>query len=251
MNKKISALEKLKKAKVELDLLSKMKDESASDDSFSYIRGQKKEQIEKKEKIIKRKVISAGEQINKLDQVVIEDISQLIKYRQNITVPAVWVPYQGIRAANLSEIPVGKISGLESYVIDVLDSMLDGPIDSFSARNITIMSEIKNFKTASDYVVYQVPEGHIFNINSMEVLTTEITNPGVAPSIRFGTNTNPSLFYGPNQTMSNEQGYRHIIESPQNSASQDTIITFGISSESSADSHFGFGIISGCLIKLI
>lgn len=201
-----------------------------------------------KKKSALEKFNKSKRQIELLSNINIEDPSQLIKYRQHITVPAVWVPIQGIRSANLSDIPVGKITGLDQYILSFIS---DTGTPGGSTNKIIIASNIIDFKITSDVNVFTVPEGHIFNIDSMEILTTEITNPNEAPFVRFGTDLNPSLFYGPSQTMSNDLGYRHIIESPQNAAIENTTMTFGITSESLAESHFGFGIISGYLIKLV
>lgn len=59
---------------------------------------------------------TAEAEIKKLDETVIENQSQLIKYRQNFTVPAVWVPQQGIRISNIPEIPPEKIRDLDTYI---------------------------------------------------------------------------------------------------------------------------------------
>jgi hypothetical protein len=77
-------------------------------------------------KSILAKIENASKQIQKLNEVKVENASTLIKYRQNITVPAVWVPIQGVRAANLGIIPPEKIPGLNTYIqanlnIDVID----------------------------------------------------------------------------------------------------------------------------------
>lgn len=72
-------------------------------------------------------VVSAAEAIAKLDQVVIENQSELIKYRQNITVPAVWLGEQGIRVGNIPQIPVEKIFGLRDYISDNVNvTRIDG-----------------------------------------------------------------------------------------------------------------------------
>lgn len=63
-----------------------------------------------------RMLASAEKQIKKLDETVLENQSQLIKYRQNFSVPAVWVPQQGIRISNIPEIPPEKIRDLDTYI---------------------------------------------------------------------------------------------------------------------------------------
>jgi hypothetical protein len=65
---------------------------------------------------ISSQLSSAERQIKKLDETVVENPSQLIKYRQNFSVPAVWVPQQGIRISNIPEIPPEKIRDLDTYI---------------------------------------------------------------------------------------------------------------------------------------
>lgn len=59
---------------------------------------------------------TAEAEIKRLDETVVEGQSQLIKYRRNFTVPAVWVPQQGIRISNIPEIPPEKIRNLSTYI---------------------------------------------------------------------------------------------------------------------------------------
>lgn len=65
-----------------------------------------------------------------LDSIEIENASQLIKYRQNITVPAVWIPQQGVRAANLGIIPAENIFGLDTYITDNVKRIDGGDLDN-------------------------------------------------------------------------------------------------------------------------
>lgn len=68
------------------------------------------------DRTLRSRLVSAEAQIKKLDETVIEEQSQLIKYRQNFTVPPVWVPQKGIRISNIPEIPPEKIRGLDTYI---------------------------------------------------------------------------------------------------------------------------------------
>jgi hypothetical protein len=122
--------------------------------------------------------------------------------------------------------------------------------DAAFTNKITIRSPIVNFKEIADTTIFEVPEGHMFSVDYMEILTTQITNPNNPPVVRFGNFSNLSAYYSPRETISNELGARHIIDNPQNSMVGGTIVTFGITSESYATSHFGCGIISGNLIKI-
>ncbi len=65
---------------------------------------------------IKSQLSSAEGQIKKLDETVVENQSQLVKYRQNFSVPSVWIPQQGIRISNIPEIPPEKIRDLDTYI---------------------------------------------------------------------------------------------------------------------------------------
>jgi hypothetical protein len=121
---------------------------------------------------------------------------------------------------------------------------------SYSTSKMSVRSSLMNFKSEESVQMFSVPIGYLFLIDLMEILTTEITNPSEAPSVRFGYDTELSAFYGPNKTMSNELGFRHIIESPQNAVTEGKNVTFGITSGSSAESHLGYGIISGYLVKV-
>jgi len=122
--------------------------------------------------------------------------------------------------------------------------------NSAFTNKMTIRSPILDFGQVADTVVFEVPEGHVFSIDSLEILTTQIDSPDAPPSVRFGNSSNLSAYCDSEETISNGPGSRHIIENPQDAAAAGTVITFGITSESSADSHFGCGIISGHLIRI-
>jgi hypothetical protein len=77
-----------------------------------------------------RQVVSAEGQIEKLNQIPIENQSALVKYRQNITVPAVWLGEQGIRVSNIPMIPVEKISNLNTYIQSSLLRVDGGNLDA-------------------------------------------------------------------------------------------------------------------------
>lgn len=59
---------------------------------------------------------SAERELKKLDEIVVDNPSTLTRYRQNFTVPAVWVPQQGIRISNIPQIPPEKIENLDTYI---------------------------------------------------------------------------------------------------------------------------------------
>lgn len=122
--------------------------------------------------------------------------------------------------------------------------------NSTFVNKITVRSPIVDFRSTTDTVVFEVPEGYMFSIDSFEILTTGITDPDIPPSVRFGNSSDFSAYYSSDSTTSNSLGARHIIDNPQDAAAGGTVVTFGVTSESSAESHLGCGIISGHLIRI-
>ena len=83
----------------------------------------------KKEKTIRFNMIAAEKSIKKLDATPIQNPSLLIKYRGNISVPAAWIPQQGVRLQDLPFIPVEKIANLNTYIIDKTRNIDGGDLD--------------------------------------------------------------------------------------------------------------------------
>jgi len=83
----------------------------------------------KSEAKIKKKREVAEKSIKKLDETIIPNQSLLIKYRGNITVPAVWIPQQGVRLNDLPFIPAEKISNLNTYITDRTKNIDGGNLD--------------------------------------------------------------------------------------------------------------------------
>ena len=117
-------------------------------------------------------------------------------------------------------------------------------------NKITVRSPIVNLKNTGDVGILTVPEGYMFAVDSMEVLTTSITTPRVAPSVRFGNLQSGDAYYPAAVTQSNGMGARHVIENPQNAAAAGTTVTFGVTVASTADAHAGCGIVTGHLIRV-
>lgn len=78
---------------------------------------------------IKKKIEAAEKAIKKLDATPVQNPSLLIRYRGNISVPAVWVPQQGVRLNDLPFIPAEKIAGLNTYIIDNTRNIDGGNLD--------------------------------------------------------------------------------------------------------------------------
>ena len=84
----------------------------------------------KNAKSIKAKIENAEKSIKKLDAAQVPNESLLIKYRGNISVPAVWVPEQGVRLNDLPFIPAQKISELDKYIVDHTRLVDGGDLDA-------------------------------------------------------------------------------------------------------------------------
>lgn len=76
------------------------------------------ELVRKNARKIKSNMEKAERAIKKLDSTAIQDQSLLIKYRGNISVPATWIPQQGVRLNDLPFIPAEKIENLDTYIIE-------------------------------------------------------------------------------------------------------------------------------------
>lgn len=83
----------------------------------------------KKSNYVKSSIIAAEKSIRKLDATPIQNPSVLIKYRGNISVPAVWIPQQGVRLNDLPFIPAEKIANLNTYIIDNTRNIDGGDLD--------------------------------------------------------------------------------------------------------------------------
>lgn len=86
--------------------------------------------LRKKSKDIKSNIIAAEKSIKKLDTTPIQNPSLLIKYRGSISVPAAWVPQQGVRLQDLPFIPAEKIANLSTYIIDNTRNVDGGDLDA-------------------------------------------------------------------------------------------------------------------------
>lgn len=150
--------------------------------------------------------------------------------------------------SNLVKIGNGSDSWQELSVLATANPVLLSNDAEFTNK-ITVRSPIVNFKQSGDVGILTVPEGYMFSIDSMEIVTTSVTIPGTAPTVQFGHSGDGDAYYGPTQITSNSVGARHIIESPQDGVVAGTEVTFGVTNASTASAHSGVGIITGHLIK--
>lgn len=112
-----------------------------------------------------------------------------------------------------------------------------------------IKSNKINFKQTGLYNLYTVPNNHFFMIDEMEILTSNLSNAGDAPYIKFGNLTNDQEYQIATQTTSNSQYSRHIFANPQDAITGGNSLIFTIATGSTAVMHSGYGIIKGYLIQ--
>ena len=79
---------------------------------------------------MRTEIISANAEIQNIEDRSLQNSSALVKYRQNFTIPAVWVPQQGIRIANIPQIPAEKITNLSTYIQANTTNIDGGDLDA-------------------------------------------------------------------------------------------------------------------------
>jgi hypothetical protein len=121
--------------------------------------------------------------------------------------------------------------------------------NSFSTAKMSARSAVTDFKAVGQVPIFTVPAGHMFLVDTMEIVTTSITSAGVAPSVRFGITGDENLFYPSARSTSNSFGERHVIENPQNGVDAGSIVSFGVTEASTADAHSGVAVVTGYLLK--
>lgn len=151
--------------------------------------------------------------------------------------------------SNLVKIGNGSKTWQELSVLAMATPVVLSENAEFTNK-ITVRSPIVNLKQTGEVNILTVPEGYMFSIDSMEVLTTSISSPGTAPTVRFGNSASAGAYHAAATTQSNSLGARHIIENPQDAATAGTVVTFGVTVGSSATAHSGCGIITGHLVRL-
>ena len=121
--------------------------------------------------------------------------------------------------------------------------------NAFPTGKISVRSAIVSLKTVAETQIFTVPTGYMFLIDTMEIVTTSVSGAGAAPSVQFGNTGDGDAYYGPTQVTSNSAGARHIVENPQDGVSAGAVITFGVTTGSTATAHSGVGIVTGYLVK--
>ena len=142
-----------------------------------------------------------------------------------------------------------NITGGEVTVDGKFNTGVTLAANAFPTGKICIRSAIVDLKSSADTMIFTVPAGYMFLIDTMEIVTMSVTSPGVAPTVRFGNTNVAAAYYGPTLSQSNSVGARHVVENPQDGAVAGTVITFGVTSGSTASAHTGVGMITGYLLK--
>lgn len=138
-------------------------------------------------------------------------------------------------------------SGLPEVILSVSPNVESGGSKTYP---LILSSPEINFKNTGETSIFTVPTGYLFLIDRMEVVTTSISSAGTAPSVRFGKSGSSAAFLSATQSQSNSQGARHVIDSPQDGESAGTVVTFGVTSASTATTHKGFAIVRGYLVQV-
>jgi hypothetical protein len=119
--------------------------------------------------------------------------------------------------------------------------------DSTKTNHLILVSPLIDFRSVGDTSIFTVPEGHIFFIEEMEVVTTQIVSPGTAPQVRFGKLGSLGAFAA-TQSQSNGLFARHIFKTPQEGQLGSVTITLGVTIASTAVEHKGIGIVKGFML---
>lgn len=106
-----------------------------------------------------------------------------------------------------------------------------------------------NFLNTGIYNLYQIPVNYLFNIDSMEIITTDSVAVTGAPWIEFGNNNNISGYFSLFQTISTGILARDIRNSPSDAISGGLTLNATVYSGTTGFAHSGFLIIRGYLIK--
>ena len=137
-------------------------------------------------------------------------------------------------------------SDLSPLACDPIDLATDSDLMNVMA----IRSPLVNFKITGDSSIFTVPNGYVFFINTMDVITKSVISPGAPPFFRFGNSESRDDYCQQTQSTSNSNGLRHSIESSQNAIPAGTVVSFGITTGSTASSHEGYAVINGYLEKI-
>ena len=129
-----------------------------------------------------------------------------------------------------------------------LESSAPTPAPAGSVQKQLWFSSLIDFTTTGNTNIYLVPDDFYLMIDTLEIVTLEITTPNVAPTVKFGTSTDDDLFFGPILSQSNATNTRHVAESPQNLITAGNTISGGVHSQSTAAVHTGLFIFTGYLI---
>lgn len=120
---------------------------------------------------------------------------------------------------------------------------------SYSTSKISIRSPLVDFRIKEITRIFTVPGGHFFLVDEMEIISLLVSSPREAPIVSFGNIISPSSYYGPETSASNQPNSRHTIERRQDAIGEGEVVVFSVEEASTADEHFGFGLVTGYLVS--
>lgn len=153
---------------------------------------------------------------------------------------------------NAGVVGINGISGIISItgIGNIIVQSSGQTINISDGEGIKIFKTSKiNFKQTGIYNLYTIPNGYFFSIDSMEIITTDVSALISPPYVEFGDNINQSGYLSLYQTSSSTIYNRDIIDSASDLIIGNTVINGTIYSGSIGTSHSGFLIYKGYLIK--
>lgn len=113
-------------------------------------------------------------------------------------------------------------------------------------------SQLVDFEAGNtDYDLLTVPAGHIFLMDTFEVVCVAGTAVTNAADVHCGSTADPIELVPDTQLEAVAPTFRHVFDDPQNSIEAGITIVGGVgTTASTATTHTGYFIITGYLLKL-
>lgn len=154
---------------------------------------------------------------------------------------------------NITGGTISGISTLEASYINVdgfLNTGVQLSTNSFSTSKISVRSPITDLTKISQTEIFSVPVDYMFLIDSMEILTINISEPDLNLEIKIGNNLKDDEYHLVSNFSFSNVGDRHVIDVPQNASLSGSTINFTVASPSSSSTHQAVCIIHGTLINI-
>lgn len=148
----------------------------------------------------------------------------------------------------LSGIVNSTISNLQTTG-QSLYNLITGIDNNIIEGTKVIKSSKINFKSTGIQNLYTVPNNYLFNIDTMEVICSDLTSLSAAPYLMFGNSGNISGYQTLFQTNANYQYARDIRAIASDSITGGVILNATVYSGAVGTIQSGFLIIKGYLIK--